>query len=74
MLKRWLLIYLVRSYLSFIFDAEKDVFYNQLRSPDEGYLTISHTDFLPSSGPKPAGDKDLSAKIWMAWDSSYFYF
>ena len=60
--------------ISISIDAQKDVFYDQLHSPDEGYLTISHTEFLPSSGPKPAGDKDLSAQIWMAWDSSYFYF
>jgi len=60
--------------ISISIDAQKDSFYNQLSSPDEGHLTITHSDFLPLSGPKPAGDTDLSAQIWMAWDSTHFYF
>ena len=54
-------------------DAQKDIFYSQLYSPQDGYLTISHAEYLPFCGPKPADDDDLSAKVWMAWDSSYFY-
>jgi hypothetical protein len=65
---------IVLAEISISIDAQKDTFYNQLSSPEEGYLTLSHFDFLPFSGPKPAGDTDLSAKIWMAWDSIYFYF
>jgi len=60
--------------ISISIDAQKDIFYNQLSSPEEGHLTISHSDFLPFSGHKPTGDTDLSAQIWMAWDSTYFYF
>ena len=45
--------------ISISIDAQKDVFYNQLSSPEEGYLTISHSDFLPFSGHKPTGDTDL---------------
>lgn len=54
-------------------DAQKDTFYQRLHSPEEGCLTLSHVDFLPYNGPKPAGDADLSARIWAAWDSTYFY-
>ncbi len=60
--------------ISISIDAKKDIFYNQLSSPEEGHFTISRSAFLPFSGPKPHGDTDLSAQIWMAWDSTYFYF
>ncbi|MBN2013205.1 hypothetical protein JW960_28000 [candidate division KSB1 bacterium] len=56
-----------------IIDAQKDTFYNHLISPDEGYIAISHNDYLPYNGPKPDNDVDLSAQLWMAWDSTYFY-
>jgi len=54
-------------------DAQKDPFYNDLTNPDQGYLHISHTEFLPFCGPMPEDDADLSAKVWMAWDETYFY-
>jgi serine phosphatase RsbU (regulator of sigma subunit) len=54
-------------------DAQKDSFYTQLAEPDQGFLFIPHTDFLPFSGPQPDSDKDLSAMIWLTWDSTYFY-
>ncbi|MBN2029592.1 SpoIIE family protein phosphatase [bacterium] len=54
-------------------DAEKDAFYDQLHSPEEGYLFIPHSDYLSYCGPEPSGDDDLSAQIWMAWDDVYFY-
>jgi serine phosphatase RsbU (regulator of sigma subunit) len=54
-------------------DAKKDSFYNQLTGPEHGYLYIPHTDFLPLIGPQPRNDADLSAKIWVAWDSLYLY-
>jgi len=60
--------------ISISIDAQKDPFYNQLSSSAEGYLTILHSEFLPSNGPSPDGDTDLSAQVWMAWDSIYFYF
>jgi len=59
--------------LGILIDAQKDSFYTQLSGPEEGYLYIPHTDFLPRSGPQPRSDADLSAKVWMAWDSTYFY-
>ncbi len=34
-------------------DAQKDSFYFQLDTPDEGYLQLNHTEFLPFCGPKP---------------------
>ncbi len=60
--------------LSISIDAQKDPFYNQLHSPAEGCLTLLPSDFIPSNGPKPGGNGDLSARVWMAWDSTYFYF
>ena len=55
-----------------LIDALPDSVYSTLTGPDNGHLIISHTDFLPYSGPKPDGDRDLSAKIWMVWDTVYF--
>ena len=54
-------------------DAQKDSFYTDLKVPEEGFLQIGSEDFIPFSGPKPDNDQDLSAKIWLAWDSIYFY-
>jgi serine phosphatase RsbU (regulator of sigma subunit) len=54
-------------------DAYPDSIYSVLRGPEDGHLIISHNDFLPYSGPKPAGDNDLSAKLWMTWDDEYLY-
>jgi serine phosphatase RsbU (regulator of sigma subunit) len=55
-------------------DAQKDSFYGQLSNTDQGYLHISHSEFLPFCGPMPEDNTDLSANVWMAWDSTYFYF
>ncbi|NIV95504.1 SpoIIE family protein phosphatase [candidate division KSB1 bacterium] len=54
-------------------DAQKDAFYEQLTGPDDGHVFIPHSDFLPLSGPRPDGDADLSANVWVAWDQKYFY-
>ncbi len=54
-------------------DAQKDTFYNQLTGPEDGFLTITTDDYLPISGPRPDNDQDLSGRVWMAWDSVYFY-
>jgi len=54
-------------------DAQPDSIYRTLNGPDEGYLVLSNTDFLPYSGPKPGSDNDLSAKVWMVWDDHYLY-
>jgi serine phosphatase RsbU (regulator of sigma subunit) len=64
----------IRADLPIKIDAQKDSFYEQLSDPDEGYIHISHAEFIPFNGPKPSGDADLSAHVWMAWDSTYFYF
>ncbi|MCK6562062.1 SpoIIE family protein phosphatase [candidate division KSB1 bacterium] len=55
-------------------DAQRDSFYQQLTGPSEGFLVIPHDEFLPLSGPRPAGDADLSAQAWAAWDEDFFYF
>jgi len=36
-------------------DAQRDSFYQQLTGPSEGFLVIPHDEFLPLSGPRPAG-------------------
>ena len=54
-------------------DAQRDSFYTQLGRPEDGYLHIPHTDYLPLSGPRPLDDADLSADVWAAWDVDYLY-
>jgi len=63
----------VLTQFSIAIDARKDSFYMKLTGPADGYVHVPHTDFLPVSGPKPAGESDLSADVWFAWDESYFY-
>ncbi len=58
---------------SIVVDAKKDSFYTRLSTVDEGFLHIPHTAFLPMSGAMPQDDNDLSADVWLAWDSAYFY-
>jgi serine phosphatase RsbU (regulator of sigma subunit) len=54
-------------------DAQKDKFYELLTGSENGHIFIPHSDFLPLSGPKPDGDFDISANVWVAWDENYFY-
>lgn len=54
-------------------DAHKDKFYELSGSPENGHIFIPPSDFLPLSGPKPDGNADLSANVWVAWDHNYFY-
>jgi serine phosphatase RsbU (regulator of sigma subunit) len=54
-------------------DARKDTVYQNLNRPENGYIQLTPEDYLPVCGPRPDNDQDLSAKIWMAWDSVYFY-
>jgi hypothetical protein len=53
-------------------DGIKDDFYSQLTGPDNGYLQIK--SYAYNENGVPAGDADLSAKIWTAWDNTWFYF
>jgi serine phosphatase RsbU (regulator of sigma subunit) len=69
----FILTTIVQAQFSISIDAQKDFFYNELSGAENGFLILSYHDYLSLSGPKPDGDKDLSAKVWMAWDSSYFY-
>ena len=62
-----------RAQFSIVIDGKKDSFYSQLLDSTDGYLHISHADFLPMSGPSPKDEADLSADVWIAWDDTYFY-
>jgi len=62
-----------RAQFSISIDGKKDPFYDQLQDPNNGYLYISNSDFLPLSGPMPSTDSDLSASVWVAWDTEFFY-
>ena len=55
-------------------DGRKDAWYAQCTTPNESFVHLSHADFVPLSGPKPDGESDLSADVWLAWDERYFYF
>jgi len=63
----------VHTQFSVAIDAQKDSFYAKLIGPGDGYLHLPHSDFLPLSGPRPDGEADLSADVWLAWDEHYFY-
>ena len=54
-------------------DAEKDSLYAALKGTENGHLAIHSNEYLPSSGPMPEGDSDISAEIWAAWDVNYLY-
>jgi serine phosphatase RsbU (regulator of sigma subunit) len=54
-------------------DGNKDTFYENLTLPEEGYLFIPSTDFIPLNGHKPDDNRDCSASVWLAWDSTYLY-
>jgi len=52
-------------------DCRKDPFYTQLTGPDDGYLQLR--SYAWNDNGIPASDKDLSAKVWTAWDADWFY-
>ncbi len=54
-----------------VIDGQRDAFYTNLIGPEDGYLQIKSYDF--STNGIPHGDADLSAKVWTAWDSTWFY-
>ncbi|MDD1750542.1 MAG: hypothetical protein LUO89_11790, partial [Methanothrix sp.] len=58
---------------SIVIDGQKDPFYSHLLDSTDGYVHISHSDFLPMSGPCPKDEADLSDDVWVAWDETYFY-
>jgi len=53
-------------------DAEKDAYYNTLTGPGDGLLWIPSAAYNDNGTP-PDGDEDLSAYLYSAWDSTYFY-
>jgi hypothetical protein len=61
------------STFSISIDAQLDSFYQELTGPQNGFLFIPHSSFLPRNGPEPSSDADLSANIWLAWDEQYLY-
>jgi len=52
-------------------DGEKDAFYSTLTGPSDGYLQLKSSAY--NDNGKPVNDADLSAKIWGAWDDTWFY-
>jgi hypothetical protein len=52
-------------------DGEKDAFYGGLTGPEDGFLTLR--SYAWNGNGQPAGDDDLSARIWTAWDDEWFY-
>lgn len=55
-----------------VVDAEKDDFYNTLTGPDDGYLQLKY--YHGNDNGIASGNIDLSANVWAAWDSVWFYF
>jgi len=52
-------------------DGQKDPFFYSLAGPSTGYLQIQSSAFSTNGPPKD--NKDLSAKVWAAWDSKWLY-
>ena len=53
-------------------DAQRDAFYDSLSGPDDGYLQLKY--YACNDNGAPYNNADLSAKMWAAWDSTWFYF
>lgn len=54
-----------------VIDANMDNFYSTLTGPENGFLNILSP--LYNLNGAPVDDRDLSAKVWMAWDNTYLY-
>ncbi|MCX6121649.1 MAG: choice-of-anchor D domain-containing protein [Ignavibacteriales bacterium] len=54
-----------------VVDGIKDDFYNTLTGPSNGYLQIRSSAYNANGAPR--NDADLSAKVWTAWDTTWFY-
>ncbi len=54
-------------------DAERDAFYNTLTGPSDGYIYLDPATAWDPGLTPPDDEFDLSAYVWLAWDSSYFY-
>ncbi len=52
-------------------DGDKDAFYNALTGPDDGWVHIPAA--MHNDNGTPDNNKDLSADLWVAWDTTYFY-
>jgi hypothetical protein len=56
---------------SIVVDGTNDAFYGALTGPDNGFLQLRY--YAWNDNGKPVNDADLSAKIWTAWDDTWFY-
>ncbi len=59
------------SFGSIQIDGERDNFYNTLAGPDNGYLQLKN--YHGNDNGVAYSNTDLSADIWAAWDSVWFY-
>lgn len=64
-------ISVVRPDFVIVVDAERDIWYENLMGPDDGYLQIQA--FHGNDNGFPNGNDDLSVKQWCAWDATWFY-
>jgi hypothetical protein len=55
-----------------VIDGERDDWYNTLTGPDDGYLQLHF--YHGNDNGVANSDVDLSAKMWAAWDETWFYF
>jgi hypothetical protein len=54
-----------------VVDGTKDAFYNGLTGPSDGFLQLR--SYAWNEKGKPDSDDDLCARIWTAWDDTWFY-
>ena len=55
-----------------VVDGERDDWYNTLTGPEDGYLQLHF--YTGNDNGVAKNDADLSAKMWAAWDETWFYF
>ncbi len=54
-------------------DGKKDPFYWTLRRGTDGYVQVQHCHWSVGAGGEPSSNADMSAKLWSAWDDTWFY-
>ncbi len=60
-----------QDYFDIAIDAVKDPWFADLSGPTQGHVVLPSAVYNGNGAPRD--DKDLSSKIWTAWDDTYFY-
>jgi len=58
--------------LDIVMDAQRDDFYNTLTGPEDGFIYLGPEAWAPN-WTAPDDAEDMSAHVWFAWDTTFFY-